>query len=142
MVSNEVTHRLDGDTGASSQKLIATPRCARRPAGADIMRAPVNRQTTMMLASPSTALPSAQPVKAIDPAVMPATKPTAPSAVIQAREAQASKRACRVYRSQRSSRLTPGPVLSQQVQASGRMLPAEAGGSEDTRPAPWHSSST
>ena len=48
-----------------------------------------------MLASPSTALPSAQPVRAIEPAM----RLMAPSAVIQASDAQASQRAYRMYRS-------------------------------------------
>jgi hypothetical protein len=47
----------------------------------------------MALASPSMALPSAQPIRAIDPALKPATRPMTPSAVIQASDAHASQRA-------------------------------------------------
>ena len=45
------------------------------------------------LARPSTALPSAHPVSAIDPAATPCHSPMAPSVHIQARLAQASRRA-------------------------------------------------
>ena len=118
MVTSEVTNCLDGDVGAQQPEADRDAPLCRRSADSDIVRAPVNRQTTMMLASPSTALPSAHPVRAIEPAVMPATRPMAPSAVIQASETQASQRAYRVYRSQRSSRLPPGLVLlSQHVHA-------------------------
>jgi hypothetical protein len=97
----------------------------------------------MMLARPSTALPSAQPVKAIEPAVMPAIRPMAPSAVIHASEAQASQCAYRVLRSQRASWLPAAPVhLSQHAQASGGVLPAASSGSRDARPVPWRSSAT
>jgi len=58
-------------------------------------------------------------------------------------EAQASQRAYRVSRSQRSSRLPPRPApLSQHVQASGCVLAAAVSGSGDTRPVPWCASST
>ena len=68
---------------------------------------------------------------------MPATRPTAPSAVIQASEAQANQRAYRVYRSQRSSRLAPGLAqLSQHVQASGCVLSDAASGIGVTKAVP------
>src|SRR5664280_611672 len=55
---------------------------ARRSAVAENVRAPVKSQTTMTLASPSMALPQAQPIKEIEPAAAPATRPRTPSAVI------------------------------------------------------------
>jgi hypothetical protein len=61
--------------------------------GSDSIRDPVNRQTTITLASPSMPLPSAQPTSAIEPAANPAAKPTTPSAAIQASDAEASQRA-------------------------------------------------
>jgi hypothetical protein len=79
--------------GASSKKLTATAFCARRSADSDSIRDPVNRQTTITLASASIALPSAQPTSAIEPAATPAIRPSAPSAAIQANDAQASQRA-------------------------------------------------
>jgi len=46
--------------GSSSQKLTATARCARRSEVSDTTGDPVNRQTTITLASASMPLPSAQ----------------------------------------------------------------------------------
>jgi hypothetical protein len=89
-----------------SQNDTATPRWARRSAVCDRVRDPVNRHTTMTLARPSTALPSAQPVSAIEPAVRPCHSPTAPSMPIQARPIQASARAQRAARCHPASRTT------------------------------------
>ena len=48
-------------------------------------------------------LPSAHPVSAIEPAVSPATKPTLPSAVIQANEIHDNARTRRLARTHASS---------------------------------------
>ncbi len=93
MVPGQVTEGFQGHVGGSSQKLTATAFWARRSAVSDMVRDPVNRQMTIMLASASIALPSAQPTRAIEPAAKPAIRPATPSAVIHAREAQASQRA-------------------------------------------------
>jgi hypothetical protein len=78
---------------ASSQKLTATARCARRSASGDWMRDPVNRHTTMTLAAPSMALPAAHPLSATDPAATPAARPKPASASIHTSDTQASHRA-------------------------------------------------
>jgi hypothetical protein len=65
-------------------KKLATAFCARRSAVSDRVRDPVNRQTTITLASASMTLPNAQPTSAVEPALYPATRPRTPSAVIQA----------------------------------------------------------
>jgi hypothetical protein len=56
----QVADGMDRDVGASSQKLTATARCARRSEVSDIIRDPVNRQTTITLVTASMPLPSAQ----------------------------------------------------------------------------------
>jgi len=75
---------------------------ARRSALSEIIRAPVKRQMTMTLARPSIALSRPKATKAIDPAKIPATTPTAPSIPSQtsvsvgaAREAQPRRAAGR-----------------------------------------------
>src|SRR5439155_10129345 len=68
------------------------------------VRDPVNRQMTMMLARPSTPEESAQPVRAMEPAVIPATIPTAPSMLIHARLTHERRRAARAARIQSASR--------------------------------------
>ena len=50
----------------------------------------MKRQITMTLASPSTALDNAQPINAMEPAAIPATRPATPSTVIQTRLAHDS----------------------------------------------------
>ncbi len=93
MVAGQVPDGFHDDVRARIQKLTATAFCARRSAVSDRVRGPVNRQITITLASASIALPSAHATSAIEPEAKPATRPIAPSAVIQARDAQASQRA-------------------------------------------------
>src|ERR1700694_106373 len=92
--------------GAISQNDTATPRWARRSAVSDTVREPVNRHTTMTLARPSTALPSAQPVSAIEPTNNRCHSPTAPSISTQARLTPASHRAHLAARCHPASRTT------------------------------------
>jgi hypothetical protein len=123
--------------GARIQKLTATARCARRSTVSDRVRDPVNRQITITLASASIALPSAHPTSATDPAARPATRPATPSAVIHASDAQASQRAYRAARYQRSSRLTGGAAVQSSQQAAGATTcipPRPASGGTDIRP--------
>jgi hypothetical protein len=89
----QVADGLDRDVGGQQPEADRDGFCARRSAVSDSIRDPVNRQTTITLASPSMPLPSAQPTRAIEPAAKPATRPMTPSAVIQASDAQASQRA-------------------------------------------------
>src|SRR5262249_8863010 len=91
--------------GASSQKLTPTAFWALSSAVSDSVRPPLNRQITMTLASPSTAEERAHPTRAIDPALTPAASPTAPSIVIHARLAQASRRVHPAIRSHDPSAL-------------------------------------
>ena len=84
---------FDRDVGGQQPEADRNRLCARRSAVPDSILDPVNRQTTITLASASIALPSAQPTSAIEPAAKPATRPRRPSAAIQASEAQASQRA-------------------------------------------------
>src|SRR2546429_521378 len=62
-----------------------------------------------------SALPGPHPTGAIDPAANPAPRPPPLSAIIQASDAQASQRAYRAARSQRSSGL-PAVVTAQSSQ--------------------------
>jgi hypothetical protein len=89
----QVAGGLDRDVGGQQPEAAATARCARCSAVSDTIRNPVNRRTTITLASASMPLPSAQPTRAIDPAAAPAIRPTAPSAAIRASDDQASQRA-------------------------------------------------
>jgi len=81
----------------------AAPGARRSPKG---LREPVNRHTTMRLAKPSTALPSAHPIKEIEPATNPCQRPITPSAHIHSRLAHASQRAQRAARSVSRSHTT------------------------------------
>lgn len=78
----------------------------------------MNRQMRIMLASASMALPSAQLTRAIEPAAKPAIRPVTPSAVIHAREAQASQRAERVALTQLSPRLAAGAAAQPSQQSA------------------------
>src|SRR5262245_17533741 len=90
---------------------MATAFWARPSAVAERVRAPVNRQMTMMLAIASTTEDSAQPTNAIEPAVKPAVRPTAPSTVIQARLAHASQQANLAACRQPGSRETSADII-------------------------------
>jgi hypothetical protein len=92
MAADEVPQRLRGDAGGQQPDEPATKSWARRSAACYIIRAPVNCQATITLARSSTALPSAQPVSAADPADRPCHSPMAPSAHIHARLAHDSRR--------------------------------------------------
>lgn len=69
-----LTHGLHPDVG-SHQKETATARFASRSEVSDTRRKPVNRQSTMIKARPSMSEPSAYPIRAMELAAMPATRP-------------------------------------------------------------------
>ena len=60
----------------------ATSFCARLSAAWERVRLPVKRQTMMTLANPSIAESMPNPIRAMDPAAMPATTATSPSAAM------------------------------------------------------------
>ena len=124
MVPGQVTEGLQGHVAGQQLETTATAFWAHRSAVSDIVREPVNHQMTITLASASIALPSAQPTRAIEPAAKPAISPATPSAVIHAREAQASQRARRAARTQRSPRPAAGAAAqpSQQPATTKRAL--------------------
>ncbi len=68
------------------------------------MRVPVNRHTTITLVTPSTALPSDQPINEMDPEVTPCHSPTPPSMHIHTKLTHANRRAHRAARSHPASR--------------------------------------
>ncbi|EUA44282.1 hypothetical protein I552_4054 [Mycobacterium xenopi 3993] len=96
-------HRFGGDVGAVIQNDTATPRWALRSAVADSIRDPVNRQITTTPARPSATLPSAQPVRATDPAAKPCHSPTAASMARKTRLTHARARAAPAARSHPAS---------------------------------------
>jgi hypothetical protein len=88
----------------------------------DNVREPVNRHTTIRLAKPSTALPSAQPIREMEPATNPCHRHTAPSTHIHSRLAHASQRAQRAARSQSASRSTRSTLDKVQTHGEGVRL--------------------
>ena len=68
--------------GASRKNWTATSFCALCSALAERVREPVNRQTITTLAKPSIAESIPKPIRAMDPATMPAPTATAPSSVM------------------------------------------------------------
>lgn len=113
---------------------------ARPSAASDRVREPVNRQMTIMEASPSMTDPSAQPSSDTEPARIPAVRPRTPSPVIQTREVQDSSRARRAVRRQPSDRADG--AVSQQLSgwmalgcAAGRCW--WAGSSHQWVPSSW-----
>jgi hypothetical protein len=66
----------------------ATSTCARRSARSERMRDSENRQMITTLAAPSMALSSPNAIRAIEPAITPATIATAPSMPSQTRLSQ------------------------------------------------------
>ena len=125
VVADQVADGFERDVGGQQPEADRHGLCARRSAVGDSVREPVKRQTTITLASPSIALPSAQPTKAIEPAAKPAASPTPPSAIIQASDAQASQRAYRAARSHCSSGLAAVVTAqsSQPVPGAGTAAP-------------------
>jgi hypothetical protein len=90
--------------GTSNKNAPASNRCAIRSLCSFIVRAPVNRQITIIDAKPSTKDEAAHTITLKALAFKPAISPTTPSTVIHASENHDSARARRASRSHRSSR--------------------------------------
>ncbi len=75
-------NRLDADVGREDEELDGHQLWARSSALWERVREPVKRQTITTLAKPSMAESMPNPIRAMDPATMPATMATTPSRAI------------------------------------------------------------